>query len=72
MSITTQVKTLEVDPNSLYRTQKIRFTSDKSILTPTKTIPLDKLNIASPLNNKAKQLNEIFKRFGAKQIKEAD
>ena len=72
MSITTQVKTLEVDPNSLYRTQKIRFTSDKSILTPTKTIPLDKLNIASPLNNKAKQLNEIFKRFSAKQIKEAD
>lgn len=72
MSITTQVKTLEADSNSLYKTQRIRFTSDKSILTPTKTIPLDKLSVASPLNDKARQLNEIFKRFGAKQIKEAD
>ena len=72
MSVTTQVKTLEADPNSLYKTQKIRFTSDRSILTPTKTIPLDRLNVTIPLNDKAKQLNEIFKRFSAKQIKEAD
>ncbi len=72
MSVATQVKTLEADPNSLYKTQKIKFISDKSILTPTKTIPLDKLSVASPLNDKAKQLNEIFKRFSAKQIKEAD
>ena len=72
MSIATQVKTLEADPNSLYKTQRIKFTSDKSILTPTKTIPLDRLNVPDPLNDKAKQLNEVFKRFSAKQIKEAD
>ena len=72
MSITTQVKLLEKDPNSLYSTQKVKFTSNKSIITPTKTIPLDRLKLRHPLNNKARQLNEIFKRFSASQIKEAD
>jgi len=72
MSVTTEVKTLEVDPHSLYKRQKIKFTSDKHIITPTKTIPLDKIKVMHPLTDKARQLNEIFKRFSAKQIKEAD
>ncbi|CEG11921.1 hypothetical protein MSIBF_A1770010 [groundwater metagenome] len=72
MSVTTQVKLLESDSNSLYKTQEIKFTSNKSIFTPTKTIPLDKLNVVYPLNDNANQLNEIFKRFSAKQIKEDD
>jgi hypothetical protein len=72
MSIETDVKTLKEDPNSLYKTQKVRFSSDKSILTPTKTVPLDKLKLMHPLSNRARQLNEIFKRFTAKQIEEAN
>src|SRR3989344_7991604 len=72
MSVSANIKLLETDPNSLYRTQKIRFTSDKSIITPTKTIPLDRLKAIHPLNNKARQLNELFKRFSASQIKEAE
>lgn len=72
MSSTAQVRTLEADPNSLYKTQSIRFTSTKSILTPTKTIPLDRLQVTTPLNNKATQLNEIFKRLSSQQIKEAN
>jgi len=72
MSVETDVKTLEADPNSLYKTQRIKFSSSKSITTPTKTVPLDKLKVMQPLSDKARQLNEVFKRFTATQIKEAN
>lgn len=72
MKIETRVKTEEVDSNSLYRTQKVRFTSEKSITTPTKSIPLDRIKSSDGLNRNSRQLNEIFKRLTAKQIKEAN
>lgn len=72
MSIETHVNTLEADPNSLYKTQKIKFSSDKKIITPAKSIPLDRLKLKHSLSDNATQLNEIFKRFSAKQIREAD
>ena len=72
MSVSAEIKILESDPNSLYKTQRIRFSSDKSIITPTKTIPLDRLKSNHPLNNNATHLNELFKRFSASQIKEAE
>lgn len=72
MSIETDIKTLEVDSNSLYRTQKIKFSSSLSVTTPTKTIPLDKIKLKDPLNKNSRQLNEIFKRFTADKIKEAN
>lgn len=72
MSIATEVKVLEVDQNSLYKTQRVKFSSDKSITTPTKTIPLDHLKLMQSLNDGSKQLNEIFKRFSATKIKEAE
>lgn len=71
MSIDTDVKTLEVDSNSLYKTQKIKFSSSKSITTPTKTIPLDKIRVKDTLNPKSRRLNEIFKRFTENKIKTA-
>ena len=72
MSIETKVKTLEADPNSLYKTQNVKVSSSKSISTPTKTVPLDRLKVMHPLSDKARHLNEIFKRFSGKQIKEAN
>lgn len=68
MSTETNIKTIEQDSNSLYKTQKIKFTSSKSILTPTKTIPLDHFKLMHPINKKASQLNEVFKRFNSEQI----
>lgn len=72
MSDEAKIRQLEVASNSLYRTQTIRFTSNKSITTPTKTIPLDKIKLKHSLNSESRQLNEIFKRFSAQQIKEAN
>lgn len=72
MSTTTTVKTLNLDSNSLYRTQKIKFSSSKTIITPAKTIPLDNVKATQKINDSACQLNEIFKRFSEKQIKEAN
>lgn len=72
MSIETDIKTLDVDSNSLYRTQKIKFSSSLSVTTPTKTIPLDRIKLKDPLNPESKQLNEIFKRFTADKIIEAN
>lgn len=72
MSTTTAVKTMEMDSNSLYRTQKIKFSSSKTITTPAKTIPLDKFKVKQTVNSEALQINEIFKRFSADQIKAAN
>lgn len=70
MSVETKIKTIEVDSNSLYRTQTVKFNADKRITTPTKTIPLDKLKLRHSLNEKALQINEIFRRFTADSIKQ--
>lgn len=72
MSIEIEIKPIEVDSDSLYRTQKVRFNSEKKIITPAKSIPLDRLKLANHLNPNSRQLNEIFKRFDAKQIKLAN
>ncbi|HOW29599.1 MAG TPA: hypothetical protein PK685_02910 [archaeon] len=72
MSTTTDIKTIKFDPDSLYRSQRIKFSSSKIITTPTKTIPLDKFNLKQNINPTALQLNEVFKRFTASQIKEAN
>ena len=69
MSVETKVKTIESDSSSFYRVQRVKFNSDKSVTTPTKTIPLDKLKLKQPLNEKALQINEIFRRFNADSIK---
>ena len=72
MTADTNVRTLEEDSNSLYRTQRIKFSSSKTITTPTKTIPLDKIKLKHTLNPQSRQLNEIFKRFKASHIKAAN
>jgi hypothetical protein len=72
MSIETEVKTLEVDSNSLYKTQRIKVSSSKSVTTPTKTIPLDRIRLKDTLNPKSRRLNEIFKRFTEDKIRAAN
>ncbi|MBU2100243.1 hypothetical protein KKG83_02555 [Candidatus Micrarchaeota archaeon] len=72
MSIETKVKIINSDPFSLYKTQKIRFSSSLSFTTPSKAIDLDKLGLEQKLNKDAKRFNEIFKRFNAEQIKRID
>lgn len=73
MSAELDVKTVNIDSNSLYRTQRIKFSSVKTLTTPTKSIPLDILNLRlHTLNPKSIKLNEIFKRLNAEQIKEAN
>ncbi|MBN1157711.1 hypothetical protein JXA85_08895 [Candidatus Woesearchaeota archaeon] len=72
MTSQADIKTVDLDEKSLYRTQRIKVSSSKTLLTPTKTIPLDKIKLIHPLNKQALQLNEMFKRLNAEQIKQAN
>lgn len=72
MSTETNIRTLEVDSNSIYRTQRIKLSSTKCVTTPTKTIPLDRIKLKNTLNPESRQLNEIFKRFTADKIQKAN
>lgn len=68
MSTETNVKTVEADPNSLYRVQNVRVSSSKHFSTPIKAVDLHRLKQKFQINNGGRGFNEIFKRFNAEQI----
>ena len=61
MSIATKVKLIELDPNSLFKTQKINVSSSKSFETPIKAINLKQLKQKFNLDTNLKNLSEIFR-----------
>jgi hypothetical protein len=72
MSTEAKIKVVENDPNSLYKTLEVRFSSDKKITTPMKAVDLARLKNKYPINSSGRGLNEIFKRFTPEDIKKYD
>jgi len=69
MSVETEVKPIELDPNSLFKTQKIKVSSSKSFETPVKAINLKNIKQKYNLDTELKELCEIFIRVTSETIK---
>jgi hypothetical protein len=68
MSIETNVKSIELDSESLFKTQKIKVNSSKSFQTPSKAINLQNVRQKYNLDTKLREVNEIFKRVDSKTL----